>query len=107
MATSSEVNVNRIEIKNALRNLTDDELFELREDFKAKVVGNVHLETAAEEGRSHSALLLANPVVTLDVIFEILEERKLLTPAEIRNRRLSRPVTMARLWLDKRQFIRY
>lgn len=107
MANSAEVNVNRIDIKSALRNLSDDQLFELREDFVAKVTGNIHLETAAEEGRSHSAMLLANPVITLDIINEIMEERGLLTEAEKRNRRLSRPVTQARMWLDKRQFIRY
>ena len=105
MAKSAEVNVNRIEIKNALRNLSDDELFELREDFKAKVVGNVHLEAASEEGRTHSAMLLSNPVVTLDVIYEILGERNLLTPEEIRNRNVSAPTTMAQLWIRKGNYL--
>lgn len=102
MANSAEVSVNRLEIKNALRNLTDDELFDLRDDFKAKVIGNIHLDAISEEGRTHSSMLLANPVVTLDVIFEILAERNLLTPAEIKNRNLSAPVTMSRIWLDRR-----
>lgn len=102
MANSAEVNVDRIDIKNALRNLSDDQLFELRQDFTAKVMGNTHLETAAEEGRSHSSMLLQSPPLTLDIIFEILGERKLLSDEEIRNRRLSRPVTTARLWLDRR-----
>ena len=100
MANSLEVNIDRREIIRALGAYSDDELLELKQEFKDKCAGNIHLAQESEVGRSSTGLLLTNPIITLDCIMQVLNQRGKLTGVERRNWRLSRPRTHYKLVMN-------
>lgn len=97
---SKQLNIDRREIIRALACFSTDRLLEMKSEFQDKVEQNLHLESESEVGRSSSSVLLADPIITLDCIFYVLNRRGRLSEEEQRDWLASRPRTQMRLILN-------